>query len=192
TRLYLLAAIYCDISERKRATRDQDIVDLKDMMLDLKIRLEVTFVLTKDQKTNIRKTASDIIYQANRTRFVTMNVDVMKYVRDHSSNLGFANVFGNAAREQELSSHIKKVCSSVRNAFRQEISDSIDSKKCSLSAFTYRSATKFRRGQYEDSMGFGFTIHNAILVSKLISYMNECVLTMMPYNSAALARITLT
>lgn len=62
-------------------------------MLDLKIRLEVTFVLTKDQKvcapavgssqyltlhqTNIRKTASDIIYQANRTRFVTMNVDVM-------------------------------------------------------------------------------------------------------------------
>lgn len=124
--------------------------------------------------------------------------------------MGFANVFGNAAREQELSSHIKKVCSSVRNAFRQEvrsfaitlsskdltaiyqISDSIDSKKCSLSAFTYRSATKFRRGQYEDSMGFGFTIHNAILVSKLISYMNECVLTMMPYNSAALARITLT
>lgn len=124
--------------------------------------------------------------------------------------MGFANVFGNAAREQELSSHIKKVCSSVRNAFRQEvrffpitlssktltnvsqISDSIDSKKCSLSAFTYRSATKFRRGQYEDSMGFGFTIHNAILVRELSNYMSEWVLTMMPYNSAALARTTLT
>lgn len=95
TRLYLLAAIYCDISERKRAARNQDFVDLKDMMADLKIRLEATFALTKDQKvrlscsllagiisltliqTNLRKTANDLIYQANRTRFVNMNLDVM-------------------------------------------------------------------------------------------------------------------
>jgi len=36
--------------------------------------------------------------------------------------------------------------------------------KVSLSAFTYATANKYRRGQFEESMGFGFTAHNAILV----------------------------
>lgn len=54
-----------------------------------------------------------------------------------------------------------------------QIFDSIDSKsskKCSLQVFTYRSAVKFRRGQYEESMGLGYTIHNVILVRVRLYY----------------------
>ncbi|KZP06466.1 hypothetical protein FIBSPDRAFT_764385 [Athelia psychrophila] len=169
SRLYILAAIYCDISEKKRAARDQDFVGMREMMADLKIRLEATFTLTKEQRTNLRKTANDIVYQANRTCFSGMNVDVMKFLEENSTNLGFANVFGNAAREQELVLQVRRVSSSVRNSFRQEIFDSIQTnKKCSLQSFTYRSAVKFRRGQFEQSMGFGYTIHNVILVRVML------------------------
>lgn len=44
-----------------------------------------------------------------------------KYIRDNATNLGFANIFGNAVREKWLMSHIKTVCLSVRNSFRQEV-----------------------------------------------------------------------
>lgn len=97
TRLYTLAAIYCYISERRRAARDQDFADLKGLFTDLKIRLETSFELTSDQRaspwstiapcrsscplqTNIHKLANDLIFQPQRTVFGTLNVDV--YVSD--------------------------------------------------------------------------------------------------------------
>ncbi|KAF7971980.1 hypothetical protein HWV62_19321 [Athelia sp. TMB] len=165
TRLYTLAAFYCEISERKCASRDQDITDLKGIFADLKIRLETTFELTKDQKTNVRRIANDLIYQPQRTVFRTLNIDVMKYAQEHAEVLRLSNVFGNPAREQTLASHMKRVASSVRNALRQEIRDSLvnPKTKCTLAHFTYRAAVKFRRGQFEESMGIEYTIHNAIL-----------------------------
>ncbi|KAF7964753.1 hypothetical protein HWV62_3264 [Athelia sp. TMB] len=165
TRLYTLAAFYCEISERKRASRDQDVTDLKGIFADLKIRLETTFELTKDQKTNIRRVANDLIYHPQRTAFRSLNVDVLKYAREHAEILRLSNIFGNPAREQTLASHLKRIASSVRNAFRQEIRDSLvnPKTKCSLANFTYRAAVKFRQGQFEESMGIEYTIHNVIL-----------------------------
>ena len=102
--------------------------------------------------------------------------------------MGLSNVIGNPARERALSSSLKKTCSSVRNAFWQDvrsfvrvciflsdvstyqIRDSIiGANSCSLAEFTYHTANKYRRGQFDENMSFGYTVHNVILVSKFIN-----------------------
>ena len=50
-----------------------------------------------------------------------------------------------------------------------QIRDSIiGDNKCTLAEFTYRTANKYRRGQFDENMGLGYTIHNVLLVSKII------------------------
>ncbi|KIM81523.1 hypothetical protein PILCRDRAFT_495662 [Piloderma croceum F 1598] len=164
TRMYLLGALYADIAERHRQQQDQGSMDLKGLFNDLKIRLEGQFELTKDQMNNIRKAANDMIYEHTRVNFVMMNVDLMRHIREHDVSMGLSNVVGNPARERVLASVLKKTCSSVRNAFRQDIRDSIiGDNKCTLAEFTYRTADKYRRGQFDENMGLGYTIHNVLL-----------------------------
>ena len=45
----------------------------------------------------------------------------------------------------------------------------IGDNKCSLVEFTFHTANKYRRGQFDENMGFGYTIHNVLLVSKVIN-----------------------
>ena len=49
TRLYLLAALYSDAADRRRAAQEQGVADLKGLFNDLKIQLEGKFELTKEQ-----------------------------------------------------------------------------------------------------------------------------------------------
>jgi hypothetical protein len=49
-------------------------------------------------------------------------ISYQKYIRDNHASMGLSNVIGNPARERALSSSLKKTCSSVRNAFRQDVS----------------------------------------------------------------------
>ncbi|KAF7975988.1 hypothetical protein HWV62_8146 [Athelia sp. TMB] len=138
TRLYMLIAMYSEAAERRRTIQSQGFENVKELFDDLKTRLEGTFSLTKPQ---------------------------MKYIRKNHASMGLTNTLATPAREQHLASVCKKVSSSVRNAFRQDIRDSIlhSKKKTSLSLFTYASAMKYRRGQFEEDMGVGYTIHNALL-----------------------------
>jgi hypothetical protein len=165
-------------------------------------------MLSSKRQRNIRRAANDTIYQANRTNFITMNVDLMvwltkscnglpykltltipqqKYIRDNHTSMGLSNIIGNHSREKILASVVKKTCSSVRNAFRQDVSkvycvlhihadnpllpqirDSIiGAGACTLAEFTFQSANKYRRGQFDEKMGLGYSIHNVILVSKI-------------------------
>jgi len=41
--------MYAEAAERRRLAKDQDIMDLKGLFNDLKIRLEAQFELTKEQ-----------------------------------------------------------------------------------------------------------------------------------------------
>lgn len=50
TRVYILAVIFGDIAERRRAAETSNIRDLPGLMADLKIRLEATFTLMPEQK----------------------------------------------------------------------------------------------------------------------------------------------
>jgi hypothetical protein len=49
THMYLLAAIYADGADRRRIAREQGSMDMKEFFTDLKIRLEGSFTLTKEQ-----------------------------------------------------------------------------------------------------------------------------------------------
>jgi hypothetical protein len=53
TRIYLLATLYSDAAERRRAAQEQGITDLKGLFNDLKIRLEGRFELAKDQNVHL-------------------------------------------------------------------------------------------------------------------------------------------
>jgi len=164
TRLYMLAAIYSDSADRRRLAREQGFMDFKAMLSDINIRLQGNFSLTKEQLANIRKAANDMIYQPARTNFTSMHVDLDKYLRESQASLGLSNAFASPAREQVLASQLKKTCSSVRNAFRQDIRDSLlGNNKQSLEAFTYHTANKYRRGQFTADLDFGYTVHNVIL-----------------------------
>lgn len=108
TRTYVLAALYSEAAERRRVAKEQGFADLKGLFNDLKVRLEGRFELTKEQMSAIRKAANDMIYQANRTTFVTMHVDLMKHIRENSNSLGLSNVFSSPSRERVLSSADRK------------------------------------------------------------------------------------
>lgn len=106
------------------------------------------------------------------------------------------NVFGRPAREKKLTSLIKKTCSSVRNAYRQDVSSLIFilSDAClipcqlrqsispaqfqSLAQFTYNSALKYKRGGPGEKLDHAFTVHNVILVYAFITAALICVLTL--------------
>ncbi|KAF7986418.1 hypothetical protein HWV62_31153 [Athelia sp. TMB] len=174
SRLYLLAASYADISERRRLAADQGSINLKGLYQDIMTQLSGTYTLTTDQKYNIRKVTNDFVYQWNRTSFVLMHADVLKHLRENKEALGLANVFGNLSREKTLLKTLKITCSSVRNALRQDVNpngaksskirDSIaPGTSCSLAQFTFQTANKYRRGQFDEDLGLGFTLHNALL-----------------------------
>ncbi|KAI0355310.1 hypothetical protein OH77DRAFT_1511597 [Trametes cingulata] len=164
TRTYTLAAIFALINTCKRsqsASQDTGVDDLPGLFNDLKIRLEDTFNLTKEQRENIRAITQDMIYQANRVTFKALADDVEKHLRGDQAMLRLTNIFGSPFREKILSTHLKRVASSVRNAFRQDIRDSISGdKKCSLKDFTFQSAVKYKRGGPGDRLDVGYTIHN--------------------------------
>lgn len=46
---------------------------------------------------------------------------VQKNLRDNQGSMGLSNVFGQVVREQVLAKVVKKTCSSVRNALRQDV-----------------------------------------------------------------------
>ena len=79
-----------------------------------------------------------MIYQPTHINFIAMNVDLMvsgivracecklnflwqRHIREHDVSMGLSNVVGNPAHERVLASVLKKTCSSVRHAFRQDV-----------------------------------------------------------------------
>jgi hypothetical protein len=105
-----------------------------------------------------------------------------------------SNVFDNPAREKTLASKVNRICSSVRNSYRQDVCmqlfysmwrliiSQLRASICgntvvSLAAFTYTSATKFKRGGPGEELDIAFTIHNAILVRHPWPYLSPVYLS---------------
>ncbi|KAH9948702.1 hypothetical protein B0H21DRAFT_890351 [Amylocystis lapponica] len=164
TRTYTLAVMFHQIAEQHRRDAKENLANLAQLFNDLKIRLEESFTFTGEQRANIRRMTQDAVYQADRTAFIAMHLDVERMCREHQTNLKLTNVYGNPAREKQLMALIKKTCSSVRNAFRQDIRDSIlgDNRR-TLTEFSYDSALKYKRGGPGEQLDLGFVVHNAIL-----------------------------
>ncbi|KAF7366708.1 hypothetical protein MSAN_00928900 [Mycena sanguinolenta] len=163
--LYILAVILSEAAERRRQQQqDGSIGDLRAFMRDLQIRLDDSFTLTANQKANIRGITQDTIHEATRTVFTTMHVDVLSALKTKMQVLDLENVFGVPVREKKLSSALKRVCSSVRNGFRQDIRDSIDPASfIPLDKFVYTLASKYKLGGVAGELSDLYTIHAALL-----------------------------
>ncbi|KAJ6503840.1 hypothetical protein C8R45DRAFT_1185850 [Mycena sanguinolenta] len=175
SRLYMTAIILSEAAERRRMEQANTFTgDVHAMMRDIKIRLDESFDLTKQLKAclyfsprltmhNIRGVTQDMIHDSGRTVFFTMHVDVLPTLKSQQEKLRLDNIFGVPAREKKLVSALKRICSSVRNAFRQDIRDSIDPNKfITLEDCTLALATKYKLGGAGELSDM-FKIHAALL-----------------------------
>ncbi|KAF4584959.1 hypothetical protein EYR40_001785 [Pleurotus pulmonarius] len=175
TRAYMLATIYQDMTERRRHEQANPANTLTKLLNDLQIRLDDSFTLTKEQADNIRIVAQDLIYQPTCTAFKSLHIDVARQVQERKTEMKFTNIFGNPAREKVLHVKIKRICSSVRNAMRQDLRDSIiGEKKCSLEDFTMATAPKYKRFGIGEAISKADMIHNVLL--RAIAYEHRAIL----------------
>ncbi|KAK6985096.1 hypothetical protein R3P38DRAFT_2805827 [Favolaschia claudopus] len=147
TRVVLLAAQFGDAAERRRKEKaeEQDKTDHRAIWRDLQVRLEETFCFTRQQKAHIHGVVQDIIYEGDRTKFLTLHVDVWDVVTRRKVELNLENIFGVPGREKSLGQLIKKQCSGIQNSYRTDISGqliaSVDPKKfTSIEEFVYLTA----------------------------------------------------
>ncbi|KAK7006458.1 hypothetical protein R3P38DRAFT_3602654 [Favolaschia claudopus] len=163
--LYMLAVVLSEAAERRRAAQENIFGgDLRAMMRDLQIRLDDSFSLTTTQKANVRGITQDVIHEATRTTFSAMHVDVLVILKDRKQYLDLDNIFGVPVREKKLMSALKRACSSVRNAYRQDIRDSIDPASfVPLDKITYTLASKYKLGGVGGELSDLFSIHAALL-----------------------------
>ncbi|KAJ6521147.1 hypothetical protein DFH09DRAFT_939238, partial [Mycena vulgaris] len=139
-------------------------------------RLDDGFALTSDQKRNIRGIAQDTIHEATRTAFFMMHVDVLSTLKATAQKLDLDNIFGVPVREKKLVSTLKKTCSSVRNAFRQDIRDSIEPGDfVTLDKFTYAMASKCKLGGGVGELSELFTVHAALLVRFMLILLTRLI-----------------
>jgi hypothetical protein len=74
-----------------------------------------------------------------------------------------------------------------------QIRDSIiGGNKCSLAEFTFTTANKYRRGQFDENLSFGYTVHNVILVSiSSTCRATQCINILVPQRRFGLDNIDL-
>ncbi|KAJ4474049.1 hypothetical protein C8J55DRAFT_562693 [Lentinula edodes] len=125
TRLLTLAVLF-DMENQRPKEDENDLQNIRAMYKDLKIQLEQTFSLTSAQMKSVRLIAQEKIYDPLRTCYTGINRDVFDHIRTNAEIMCFSNIFGHPTYESALEKAIKRACSSVRNAFRQHLRDSIE------------------------------------------------------------------
>ncbi|KAJ7290656.1 hypothetical protein C8J57DRAFT_1213294 [Mycena rebaudengoi] len=160
--LYTTAIVMSEAAERCRLTEEAGgVPDLKGLFNDFKIRLDDTFTLTQVQK--------DTIYEATRTVFSTLHIDVLASLERQKVVLQLDNVFGVPARSKMLNAFVKTMSSSVRNACIEPTSYT------PLETFVFQSATKYKNGGPGEQLSDLFTIHATLL--RRFAYDNPTLLS---------------
>ncbi|KAF8209882.1 hypothetical protein K438DRAFT_1711536 [Mycena galopus ATCC 62051] len=170
SRLYMTVIMLSEAAERRRLEEANTFSgDLGAMMRDIKIRVDEGFALTTEQKVcpsifwTTSVLAESILRSVTHTRHRS-RYDSRATFKDQKLHLDLDNVFEVPVREKKLVSMLKRVCSSVRNAFRQDLRDSIDPNDfVSLDKFTFSIANKYKLGG-PGNLSDLFTIHAALLV----------------------------
>ncbi|KAJ7922126.1 hypothetical protein B0H13DRAFT_1551081, partial [Mycena leptocephala] len=161
TRLFQMGLFMAHANESRHAAEQNNIENIAQPLDDLRIRLDDGYTFTRDQmvrvlsQKSIRAQAQDIIYEPTCTSFTKMHLD--QKLRDNKGTAKLTSVFGNPAREKILFPLVKRICSSVRHSFRQDIRNSICGDCPAMFAdFTYISAMKFKRGGPGISLDVGY------------------------------------
>lgn len=106
---------------------------------DVSIRLGKTFTLSRDQTVSVSLHAAsrrdldgllqdqiiihskDLIFDPERTSYMSMHLDLQKLIQNKAAALGFSNVCGNPLREKVLLVACKEKASSARTQFRKYV-----------------------------------------------------------------------
>ncbi|KAK7027591.1 hypothetical protein R3P38DRAFT_2526299 [Favolaschia claudopus] len=173
TRLFHMAVLFGFVNESKHDMQKNSIDNITQLLDDLRVRLDDSYTFTREQTArkrlglltkNIRAVAQDTIFEATRTSFMRMHLDVMQKLRDDKAGMKLTAVFGNTAREKAFASLVKRTCSSVRNSFRQDLQNSMCGDSTTpLAQLTYATAMKFKWGGAGVKLDVGYSVHNAIL-----------------------------
>ncbi|KAJ3875812.1 hypothetical protein F5051DRAFT_442067 [Lentinula edodes] len=123
-RLYDMAVNFSLFNQIPKDSEEES-KSMRGLFKDIRIRLQQTFSITSTQNKSIRLVAMDKIYDPLRSCYRGVDDDVFDYIKSHADEMMFSNIFGNPAYEQALGKAIKKVSSSVRNAFRQHLRDGV-------------------------------------------------------------------
>ncbi|KAH9935415.1 uncharacterized protein B0H18DRAFT_950970 [Fomitopsis serialis] len=69
------------------------------VMQEVQAMLGANWGVSEDQKSVIRIVTRDFIFQANRTTYTQIHIDVEAHLHNNAPTLGFTNVYGNPQRE---------------------------------------------------------------------------------------------
>ncbi|KAH8983088.1 hypothetical protein EDB86DRAFT_2834093 [Lactarius hatsudake] len=135
------------------------------IMSDVHTRLEETFTFTPEQKVNICLVSGELLLDPNRVRYTQMSIDVEIRIRERQRDLHFFHIFGNLARQRLLGTMIRRTCSSLRNAYREMLRDSVISPNTlTLDDFVINLTNRFPSSlPSQVLLGRPFIVHVALL-----------------------------
>ncbi|KAH9038200.1 hypothetical protein EDB85DRAFT_2141962 [Lactarius pseudohatsudake] len=140
---YTLGVLYKIMRELR--DRAESLQWFETTLMDVSARLEDTFYLTSERKTNIRLIAGEVIFEPKRVSYMQIHLDVEARIRKNQKDLRF--ICCNISHQKSLMSAIKHACSSVRDEYSELIRNSVsdnDSKNFTLNDFVYEVATRFQ------------------------------------------------
>ncbi|THH18948.1 hypothetical protein EUX98_g8871 [Antrodiella citrinella] len=176
TRLQLLGNVNSLATELRKMSKTLADVCIK--VDKIHAHMEEHFALSQEQHMNIRILSADHIFDYKRVSFMELQHEVFTHIRQHYKQL-FANVFGNPMREKILLARIQKICSSLRNRFREMLILSVSEvNHVPLDDFLVTMVTTFKRGGHiNDNVRKSTTEKLAILRRWVLSNMSDAVAT---------------
>ncbi|KAI0258000.1 hypothetical protein BC834DRAFT_824156, partial [Gloeopeniophorella convolvens] len=167
-RVYHLGALFGIFSQLRKGQQQLEHTRLsfQKMMNDFSTRLDETFTLTAEQRGTIRITAGKLIFEPGRINYMHLHTHVMTDLRQRQNELRLNNIFASLYRERQLAMAVKRICSSVRNGYREMLRDSvIGPSTMTLEDFIYNAASRFGYTDFSSSTSAATLAHVAILVS---------------------------
>ncbi|KZV81639.1 hypothetical protein EXIGLDRAFT_844450 [Exidia glandulosa HHB12029] len=109
--------------ERRLDTVETHLKQVAAGIADISTQINVNYSLPPQATKNIRGLTMQLIAQPDRVRYMDLADSVLK--GDNATKFGLDNVFDTPVRRQTLEAAVRRICSSVRNGFRQDIRDAL-------------------------------------------------------------------
>ncbi|KAJ7578563.1 hypothetical protein C8J56DRAFT_1060025 [Mycena floridula] len=170
-RLFSQATLY-QLSTEVHAQCEAFIV-CQEAIAGLKGHMDLRFDLSKEQLTNLRDTAMDMIYSSSRIETGKLHGDVEKAVKAAAAKFGLENVFTTPARTKVYNGHLKKIVSSVKSGWRKDLLSGVPvripatgrvTKYIPLTEFVYNMDRKYsQKGMQTNEANQVSLVHKALL-----------------------------
>ncbi|KZV79198.1 hypothetical protein EXIGLDRAFT_846757 [Exidia glandulosa HHB12029] len=113
--------------ERRLDTVEAHMKQIAAGVTDISTQINVNYSLPAQATKNIRGLTMQLIAQPDRVRYMDLADSVLEELQkgNNANKFGLDNVFDTPVRRQTLEAAVRRICSSVRNGFRQDIRDAL-------------------------------------------------------------------